>query len=288
MSASIARIPMRRWYLCLALAAATPAGADNPDITFFVLGKKDHYRQDAAGNLRFLSYFFFTDIVGTPHGRIESAVLTPPGGGTPLAFPPLQDRKSSLGIHFGERRWLDLAFPDGDYRLDLRTPHGEVKGLVVTLGGAALPPPAVITLKQRGQPASIDSIDPHVDLTIAWTPFTAGRADRNPLLEDIIFVRVHDCHNRMIAFSGRPRDPGGYLNFRDTEFTVAASALAPGIRYAMFVEPAIIADADNTTGIFALASYAPTTYLDFQTGGGAPADACPANMPRLEPGMTDR
>jgi hypothetical protein len=266
--------------------AAAPAQTPNPDVTFFVVGKKDHYRQDGAGKLRFLSYFFFADIVATPEGRVDRAILTPPGDGTPLAFRPFVNRKSSLGIHFGSRHWLDHAFPDGDYTLDISTPNGTVEGLKLRLAAADFPPAPVITLRQKGGTVSVDAVDPDADLTIAWTPFSEGRGDRNEVLEDLVFVRVHDCTNAMIAFGGRPRDPGGYLNYEDTEFTVDADALVPGMRYAMFVEHAILTDVDDRTGIFGIASYAPSTYLDFQTTGNG--RACPANMPRLEPGMSDR
>ena len=90
------------------------------------------------------------------------------------------------------------------------------------------------------------------------------------------------------VFGGRPRDGTPYLNYQDTEFTLSADKLEAGRKYALFVEHAILADIDESTGIFGIASFAPTTYLDFATTGKNTGKACPDVMPQLEPGQSDR
>ena len=53
--------------LGLTVASALYAEQRKPEdnVTFIVVGKKDHYRQDENGNLKLLSYFLFTDVVLT-------------------------------------------------------------------------------------------------------------------------------------------------------------------------------------------------------------------------------
>ncbi len=275
--------------LGLVIASGSSAEQRKPEdnVTFIVVGKKDHYRQDENGNLKLLSYFLFTDVVLTRDGRMNHATFTAPNG-TRMYYPAVHGRKSSYGMHFGQRRWMDMAFPDGDYRIDISTPDGDVSGLTLNLSGADFPKTALITLKQDGKAVPVNSVNPDMDLSITWPPFSEGRGDRNPVLEDIIFVAVHDCDNNRIGFGGRPRDGTPYLNYQDTEFTLSADKLEAGRKYALFVEHAILADIDESTGIFGIASYAPTTYLDFATTGENKGKACPDVMPRLEPGQSDR
>ena len=273
----------------LVIASGSSAEQRKPEdnVTFIVVGKKDHYRQDENGNLKLLSYFLFTDVVLTRDGRMNHATFTAPNG-TRMYYPAVHGRKSSYGMHFGQRCWMDLAFPDGDYRIDISTPDGDVSGLTLSLSGADFPRTALVTLKQNGEAVPVNNVDPDQDLNITWPPFTEGRGDRNPVLEDIIFVTVHDCDNNRIGFGGRPRDDTPYLNYQDTEFTLSADKLEAGRKYALFVEHAILADIDQSTGIFGIASFAPTTYLDFATTGKNTGKACPDVMPQLEPGQSDR
>ena len=275
--------------LGLTIACALFAEQRSPEdnVTFIVVGKKDHYRQDENGNLKLLSYFLFTDVVLTRDGKMDHATFTAPNGARTY-YPEVHGRKSSFGVHFGQRRWMDLAFPDGDYQVNISTPDGDVSGLTLSLSGADFPRTALVTLKQNGEAVPVNNVDPDQDLSITWPPFTEGRGDRNPVLEDIIFVAVHDCDNNRIGFGGRPRDGTPYLNYQDTEFTLTADKLEAGRKYALFVEHAILADIDQSTGIFGIASFAPTTYLDFATTGENTGKACPDVMPQLEPGQSDR
>ena len=275
--------------LGLTIACALFAEQRSPEdnVTFIVVGKKDHYRQDENGNLKLLSYFLFTDVVLTRDGKMDHATFTAPNG-TRMYYPEVHGRKSSFGMHFGQRQWMDLAFPDGDYVIDISTPDGDVSGLTLSLSGADLPGTALITLKQGDKPVPVNNVNPDQDLKITWTPFKEGRGDRNDVLEDIIFVAVHDCENNQVGFGGRPRDGTPYLNYKDTEFTLTADKLEPGKKYALFVEHAILADIDQSTGIFGIASFAPTTYLDFATTGENTGKTCPDVMPQLEPGQSDR
>ena len=275
--------------LGLTIASGLFAEQRSPEdnVTFIVVGKKDHYRQDENGNLKLLSYFLFTDVVLTRDGKMEHATFTAPNG-TRMFYPEVHGRKSSFGMHFGQRQWMDMAFPDGDYVIEISTPDGDVSGLTLSLTGADLPGAALITLKQNDKTVPVNNVDPAQDLKITWSPFEEGRGDRNSVLEDIIFVAVHDCENNQIGFGGRPRDGTPYLNYRDTEFTLTADKLEPGKNYALFVEHAILADIDQSTGIFGIASFAPTTYLDFATTGINKGKECPATMPQLEQGQIDR
>jgi hypothetical protein len=53
------------------------------------------------------------------------------------------------------------------------------------------------------------------------------------------------------------------------------------------VEQAIV-DTSEEDSIAGLVTYAATTFLDFQTTGGASGEACPVEMPRIDAGQTDR
>ena len=141
------------------------------NVTFIVIGKKDHYRQNENGNLKLLSYFLFTDVVLTRDGRMNHATFTAPNG-TRMYYPQVHGRKSSYGMHFAQRRWMDLAFPDGDYRIDISTPDGDVSGLTLSLSGADFPKTALVTLKQNGAAVPVNSVDPDQDLSITWPPFS--------------------------------------------------------------------------------------------------------------------
>lgn len=273
--------------LIIAFGSSAEQRKPEDNVTFIVIGKKDHYRQDENGNLKLLTYFLFTDVVLTRDGTMNHATFTAPNG-TRMYYPEVHGRKSSFGMHFGQRRWMDLAFPDGDYVIDISTPDGNVSNLTLSLSGADFPRMALITLKQDGKTVPVNDVNPDQDLRITWSPFSEGRGDRNTVLEDIIFVAVHDCHNNRIGFGGRPRDGTPYLNYQHTEFMLTADKLEPGKTYALFVEHAILADIDQSTGIFGIASFAPTTYLDFATTGENTGQACPAVMPQLEPGQSDR
>ncbi|MBT7952154.1 MAG: hypothetical protein HN764_11060, partial [Gammaproteobacteria bacterium] len=76
----LSRFCMTLLALCLVNTVAAEQRKPEDNVTFIVVGKKDHYRQDENGKLTLLSYFLFTDVVLTPDGKMNHATFTAPNG----------------------------------------------------------------------------------------------------------------------------------------------------------------------------------------------------------------
>ena len=64
----------------LLLAYAGSVGAQNADVTFFVIGKHANFSQDASGERQPVDYSFFSEIFLTADGDASQAVLVLPTG----------------------------------------------------------------------------------------------------------------------------------------------------------------------------------------------------------------
>jgi glyoxylase-like metal-dependent hydrolase (beta-lactamase superfamily II) len=258
------------------------------EIAFAVLGKKNHYRQDASGKLHFLNYFFFTNIVPAKGHTIKRAWFIPPGK-TQTAYPATSGRRTFYGTGFGSRKWLDLAYPAGNYQIQIETPGNNQYNVSLYLADEDFGEAPLITLKQDGKKIAVDRVDPDKDLVFSWSPFSSGKKDPRKILDDLILIGIYSCRNETVAFLGRPNDGKNIIRFNDTEHSLAKGKLEAGQSYAMFLEHARLTDTGKQHGFLRIAAIAPQTYLDFKTTGKTVAGReCPTQLPRFEPGQTDR
>ena len=262
--------------------------AQEVDVTFFVVGKHASYTQSESGTPQLGDHSFFSEIFLTENGDIVDAFLSLPGGErlrfNDHRFLPGPDRDNLLGIS-GKTRYqaeseLEEAYPDGDYRLDFTTPSGRVENAVVNFTGPAWPTAPVTRLAQNGAPVSWLAVDPEKDLQVAWSAFASGRADPNGVLDDLIFVIAKNCRGEKVAHSGRPFEGKSFLVYSDTGYAINADSLEPGQRYSLQLEHADLVDTRTYNGIPALATYAVTTSVAFQTTGeNIGSDDCPESAP---------
>jgi len=262
--------------------------AQEADVTFFVVGKHASYTQSESGTPQLGDHSFFSEIFLTGGGDLDDAYLQLPDGER-MSFNdhrilPGPDRDNLFGIS-GKRRYpakteLEEAYPDGDYRVDFTTPSGRVDGAAVNFAGPAWPQAPVTHLAQNGQPVSWSAVDPDQDLQVDWSEFASGRADTNGVLDDLIFVIAKNCRGEKVSHSGRPFEGKPFLVYSDSDYTISADSLEPGQRYSLQVEHADLVDTRLYSGVPALATYAVTTSLAFQTTGEkmGPGD-CPDNAP---------
>ncbi len=74
--------------------------------------------------------------------------------------------------------------------------------------------------------------------------------------------------------SGRPFEKDDYLTFRATHYVVPAGTLDPGQTYSMFLEHALLPHTQKDFGMPAFATFAASTYMDFQTVGETDPSYC--------------
>ena len=248
--------------------------ARQADITFIVAGKTSNHRQQADGSVSVLNYHFFAEIFLQPGGEVQSSsLLTPLSGGEPSAF---EDSGYALEMHGGRYRTekeLEAAYPDGDYVFHYTSPGTGVVSQVVIMGNpnsakSGLPATPQIKLSQNGKPVVPGHIDPHMDLQVSWSEFTAGSADPLGIMDDLLFVILADCDGERRAHSGRPFENTPYLTYADKEFTIHAETLRPENVYQLSVEHAVL-DTAVEHGVVAFATFATTTFLELRTTGTA-------------------
>lgn len=278
--------------IVLGCALAAPAAwSQSDDVSFLVMGKTANHRQAADGTLSLLNYHFFAEIFVRPGGRVEDATLSFPGGES-QAFEDLGFVQEVHGGRYDREDALDAAYPNGDYVFRFDASSGRVDGRVLTIrgtgeGASRIPPPVRIALHQRGRSVSPAEVDPGADLRVTWSDFAAGRADANGILDDLLFVVMGDCLGEKTEHSGRPFEETPYLSYDAEDYVIPAARLTPGEPHQLYAEHAIV-DTSREDGIVGLVTYAATTFLDFRTTGSAPTARCPAEMPKMDGGQTDR
>lgn len=277
--------------LTLLIGASFSGRGPGDHVSFLVMGKTTNHRESSSGELKLLNYHFFAEIFPRNEGEVTGATLSFPSGDGQ----PFEDLGYVLEVH-GERvddeKALDELYPNGDYRMSFSTPSGTEQGLVLRMRGTGegtsrIPPPARITLFQNGIPVSPEAVDPSRDLTVRWSPFTSGRSDPNGILDDLIFVVLGNCHGDRTVHSGRPFEGTPFLTYRTEEYVLPKEKLVPGEPHQISVEHAVV-DTSREDGIVGLVTFAATTFLDFRTTGVASGPPCPAVMPKIDAGQTDR
>lgn len=310
--------PLPRMLICLFLAtglqacggpdSASPAaehptplsesGSITDHVTFFVLGKSWNFNQDSSRALSFIDMGYFAEIFLAPGGTVTKAYfqLQHPGAER-IPFDSDGDSGAVLYGHTHRKRHqqiadLDAELPNGDYGFTIATPAGEVDNFVVTLSGengaTELPAGPVVDLYQSGRAVGIANVDPGMDVRVAWTPFSSGRADPNGISDDLIFVMMKDCRGERVFHSGRPlatpnplqpeKASETTLTYATNEIVIPADVWAPGVTYTLDVEHARLIDTDKRDGVVGMTTYAVTTHVAIATTGEATAGACPSDQ----------
>lgn len=251
------------------------------DVTFFGTGKVSRYQQFKDGSHEILRPLFFAEIFISTDGIVKNAKIK---------FPEFLDITKELQYRYSESdeigdvmylsgfaknyEDLEVEFPMGDYSFSFETSEGIVRDSVVSYKDKSFPVHPKIIFKQKNKVIPIDKVNPQEELIITWPKFSEGKADKNGLLDDPIFVAIDSCKIEDIVHSGRPFEKNGYLTFRADQYVVAAGVLEPGQRYSMYVEHAIFTDTQNENGMPAFATLASSTYMDFNTTGTVDPDYC--------------
>lgn len=276
------------WVLPAAAADAGAAPAGPSDVRFFVVVKSSNYSQK-DGELTLLNYHFFSELFPAPGAQLEGQ-LTSPRFDRPKAYGQHDRTLYVEGGHFPTLAALDAAYPNDVYRISIDGRHGRIADGSVDLrgdrGATDIPEPIHITLAQDARSVAPAQIDPARPTTIRWTRFSNGRPDPRGIVDDMIFVVIQDCHGRNVFHTGLPFD-GKYLRYDASEVQVPANLLEPGEPYSMFVEMPHVVDSTRAQGVPGFAAFATATYLDLHTLGTGAAK-CPAALPPMDTGQTDR
>lgn len=274
----------------LAILLPCVAHAQEEHITFLVMGKTTNHRQSSDGELALLNYHFFAEVFVTDGGVVTNATLDFPDGQS-QDFEDLGFVQEVHGGRYLEENELDRLYPNGDYDFRLDTPSGPLTRVLSvrgTGGGQSrIPRPVAITLRQGGRDVTPERVDATQDLEVTWSAFVTGEADPNRIVDDLVFVVVGNCHGEKIEHSGRPFEGTSYLSHTTKSYVVPAAKLSPGEPHQLFVEHAKV-DTSIESGIVGLVTYAATTFLDFEASGVATGKPCPASMPKMDQGQTDR
>lgn len=247
---------------------------------FLVLGKMSIYLQSEEGKHTLRDHHFVAEIMPKDTGEILGGTLTSADDPNfSLTFNPEGPQFLAHGERVMDATKLHDAHPDGTYVFDYKTRSGEMHGQPLTIKRRPttdiMPEPATLSLFQQDRLVAPSAVDPEFDLTIRWTPMKGNMKSSDSELADLIFMLGFDCFGNNIAHSGRPYNGRPYLTYEDTEYTIPASALEPGINYNLIVEQAT-ADVERYQGVPGIATYATLTFLNAKTTGVA-AQSCPAN-----------
>lgn len=280
-----------RWLTAAAVSLSTTIASPADHVSFLVMGKTTNHRQSASGELALLNYHFFAEIFVREGGEVRDATLSFPNG----EVQPFVDLGYVQEVHGGryqEEADLDRLYPNGAYRF--RFTVGDETPVERRLrirgtgeGRTRIPSPPRITLIQGGRAVPPEGIDPNEDLTVSFSAFASGRPDPNGIVDDLIFVVLGDCRGERTVHSGRPFEDAPFLTYRTKSYVIPSSKLRPGEPHQLSVEHATV-DTSEKGGLVGLVTYASTTFLDFRTSGEAVGDPCPAVMPRIDQGQTDR
>lgn len=277
----------------LLLTAAT-CGAQQSDVTFFVIGKHANYRQLSPTQREAVDYSFFSEIFLTEKGDARNASLEFPTGERVLYRDMRRaeggDRDNLLLVS-GEDRFdhfdaLQARYPDGRYRVSFDTPSGSVGNGELVFQRRPLPAPPEVIVSQDDK-LNCTRFAPGTDTTVRWAPFGDGRADRNGILDDLVFVILTDENGRRVAHSGRPFSGGRYLTYADDEFIIPGGALKPDAAYTLSVEHAVLDDTTRQSGVTAFTTRAVTTKVELRTAASS-AQGCDAvsDTPPLDSQVT--
>ena len=287
----------KKWVIALTLlpimACAQHNDVDSQDTQFLVVGKTANYRQDpATGGQEMINYHFFAEIFVKEGGHVTNGTLSNPE----IDVMNFHDHPSVLETHggrYGNEEDLNALYPNGEYMYEYTETGGKVLRIPVVMsdkdgGKTRIPASPVITLSQNGQTVMPTRIDADQDLKISWTPFVEGGADANGFVDDLIFAVVGNCKGEKISHSGVPFGGGAHLTYADTEVTIDAELLKPGEVFQVSVEHAVM-DTNYVGNVPTIATYAATSFLDFNTAGeNGGASECTPLPVQMDKGQTDR
>ncbi|MCC3862052.1 VOC family protein [Pseudemcibacter aquimaris] len=275
------------------MACAQDSTVNSSDTQFLVVGKTANYRQDRnSENQEMINYHFFAEIFVKEGGAVTDGTLANAGIDT-MNF---ADHPSVLETHGGRYETeadLDALYPDGDYNFTYTETGNNTLNIPVNLskkadGKTRIPAAPVITFKQDGGVVNSYDIDPEKDLNISWTPFTEGGSDENGFVDDLVFAVVGNCKGEKISHSGVPFGGGAHLTYADTDVTISADLLNPGEVYSVSVEHAVM-DTNYVGNVPTIATYASTSFLDFNTTGENVGGLQCTELPvQMDKGQTDR
>lgn len=250
-------------------------------VTFYGVGKVARFQQHMDSSLEYLGPLFFAEIFIAAGGDVTDASVRFPA---PIGDSRKLEYRHSESDEIGDVMYLsgsaetdeelEQNFPSGAFDFNFNTPAGAVVDSAVSFEGGAFPTQPVIIFEQDNQRIAFDSVDADRDLVITWPTFTEGRADPNGILDDLIFVAIDSCTVEDMVHSGRPFEKDDYLTFRAKDYVVPAGMLDKGQTYSMYVEHALLPHTQMDYGMPAFATFAASTYMDFQTTGETDPDYC--------------
>ncbi|MDH4108029.1 MAG: VOC family protein [Gammaproteobacteria bacterium] len=277
----------------LLLAAGPQAFAQQPDVTFFVIGKHANFQQDAQGIATPVDYSFFSEIFLASGGDGGDATLALPGGET-IPYRDMRDAeggaRDNILLVTGAARYPDFdalqaRYPNGTYRVSFATPSGAVDSAGLQFRERPLPPAPRIHVEQDGVPGC-SQLAAGIDTTVRWSPFSAGRPDPNGILDDLVFVILEDAAGIRVAHSGRPFEGKPYLTYAAAEYVIPGDVLEPGSTYTLSVEHALLDDTGRHGGVPAFTTRAVTTRLALPTLPAGATGCRAAGIPPLAEQIT--
>lgn len=289
---------LKNWLAALLLislswvSAYAQSEVNSDDTQFLVIGKTANYRQDESGSQEMINYHFFAEIFVKDGGAATNGTLSNPA----IDQMKFVDHPSVLETHGGRysnEADLNALYPNGEYMFDYKESNGKALQIPVVLsakddGKTRIPSSPIITLSQNGNAVSAGAVDPQQDLTISWTPFNEGGADENGFVDDLIFAVVANCKGEKISHSGVPFGGGAHLTYADNDVTISKDLLAPGEVFQVSVEHAVM-DTNYVGNVPTIATYAATSFLDFNTAGeNSERYKCTPLPVQMDKGQTDR
>ena len=250
-------------------------------VTFYGAGKVARYQQHMDSSLEYLGPLFFAEIFIATGGEVTDASVlfpSPVNERRPLEYRYSESDEIGDVMYLSGKaesdEELEQNFPSGAFEFTFSTPGGDVVDSIVSFEGGSFPTQPIIIFEQDGHQIPFDEVDTNQDLVITWPPFAQGRADKNGVLDDLIFVAIDSCTVEDVVHSGRPFEKDDFLTFRAKDYSVPAGTLEPGQTYSMYVEHALLPHTQRDYGMPAFATFAASTYMDFHTTGETDPSYC--------------
>ena len=273
-------------------ACAQEVDINSTDTQFLVVGKTANFRQHEGKSSEMINYHFFAEIFVKEGGYVTNGTLKHQA----IDQMNFADHISVLETHGGRystEEDLDGLYPDGEYMFTYTETGDNTISIPVVLskkddGNTRIPVAPVISLQQNGIDITDGLIDPDQDIHISWTPFVEGGPDENGFVDDLIFALVGNCKGEKISHSGVPFGGGEHLTYADNNVTISKDLFNPGEVYQVSVEHAVM-DTNYVGNVPTIATYASTSFLDFNTSGENVGGLDCAQLPvQMDKGQTDR
>lgn len=273
-------------------ACAQEVDINSTDTQFLVVGKTANFRQHQGKTSEMINYHFFAEIFVKEGGHVTNGTLNNQG----IDQMNFADHPSVLETHGGRystEEDLDALYPDGEYIFTYTEKDNTTLNIPVVLskkddGNTRIPVAPVISLSQNGNDVTDVVIDPDQDLQISWTSFAEGGPDENGFVDDLVFAVVGNCKGEKISHSGVPFGGGEHLTYADNNVTISKDLFHPGEVYQVSVEHAVM-DTNYVGNVPTIATYASTSFLDFNTSGeNAGGLDCTPLPVQMDKGQTDR